>query len=161
MDYFSCLGVDLCFDEMTLLYLNKTINICKLYLPMSGAMLPENMSGYCAPCVRSELTTEVTTISANLALGDPVEQFITLLLTSVMIYGSGGHEFCLQTVPIITGFLTESEQPRLRHVPLYNHEIALYASDVISYSFFVHGFNSGQSTSPHGAPPFQFAITAS
>ena len=153
-DYLSRLGLDICFDEMTRLYLNKTINLRKLYPPTSGAMQPENMTGYCAPRVRSELTTEATTISANLALSEPVDQFIAPLLTSVMIDGSGGHELCLQTVPIIDGFLTEAEQPKLRHVPLYNHKIAVYASEVIYYSFAVYGFNSGHFTSNHGAPTF-------
>ena len=61
-DYFSCLRLDICFNEMTRLYLNNTINIHKLYPPTSEAMQPENMTGYCAPRVRSELTTEATTI---------------------------------------------------------------------------------------------------
>ena len=63
-------------------------------------------------------------------------------------------------MPILTGFLTEAEQPKLRHVPLYNQEIAVYASEVISYSFAVYGFNSGHFTSTHGAPPFQVAVAA-
>ena len=118
------------------------------------------MPGYRAPCVHSELTTETTTISTCLALGETVDQFIAPFLTSVMINGSGGHKFCLQTVPILTGFLTEAEQPKLRHVPLYNHEIAVYASEVISYSFAVHGFNSGHFTSTHALAPFRVAIAA-
>ena len=121
-------------------------------------MRPENMPGYCAPRVRSELTTETTTISTCLALGETVDQFIAPFLTSVMINGSGGHKFCLQMVPILTGFLTEAEQPKLRHVPLYNHEIALYASEVISCSFAVYVFNSGHFTSTHASAPFQVSI---
>ena len=66
------------------------------------------MPGYRSPRVSSELTNNTTTISAILALGDPVDQFIYPLLTYVMINGSGGHKFCLQTVPILTGFLTEA-----------------------------------------------------
>ena len=93
-------------------------------------------------------------------MGEPVDQFIDPLLTSVMINGSGGHKLCLQTLPILTGFLTEAEQPKLRHVPLYNHEIAVYASEVISYSFVVYGFNSGHLISTHAAPPFQVTIAA-
>ena len=71
----------------------------------------ENMPGYCAARVRSELTTEATNISANLALGEPFQQFISPLLTSVTIDGSGSHELCLQTVHIITCLLTEAEHP--------------------------------------------------
>ena len=121
---------------------------------MSGIMRPDNMPGYCDTLVSSELTTEASTISSNLALGEPFEQLIAPLLKLVMMDGSGGHEFCLQTVLILTGFLTEPEQQKLRHVPLYNHEIAVYAYEVISYSFSVYGFNSWHFTSNHGAPPF-------
>ena len=116
------------------------------------------MHGYQAPRVRSELTTDTTTISASLALGEPVDQFIAPLLTTVMINGYGGHELFLQLVPIITGFLIEAEQPKLSHVPLYNHDIAVYASEFISYSFSVNGFNSGHFTSTHALAPFQVAI---
>ena len=93
-------------------------------------------------------------------MSEPVDQFIAPVLTSVTIDGSGGPKFGLQTVPILDGFLTEAEQPKLRHVPLYNHEIAVYASEVIYYSFYVYGFNRGNFTSTHGAPPFQVAIIA-
>ena len=105
--YFSRLGLYLCSDEITWLYLNKTINLLKLYPPASGSMQPENIPSYCAPCVCSELTTDATTVSTNMTLGDPVDQFISTLLTSVMINVSGIHKFCLRTVPILTGFLTD------------------------------------------------------
>ena len=98
---------------MARLYLNKTINTRKLYPPTSGDMQPENMPGYHAPCVLSEFTTEATTISTNLKLGESVDQIIAPLLTSVMINVSGGHKFCLQTVPILTGFLSETKQPNI------------------------------------------------
>ena len=104
--------------------------------------------------MRSKLTTDATTISAYLVLGEPVDQFIAPFLTSFMINGSGGHKFCLQTVPILTGFLTEAEQPKLRHVPLYNHEIAVYVYEVISYSFSIYGFNSGHFISTHASALF-------
>ena len=123
-------------------------------------MLLENMPVYRANHVRSELTTETRTISANLALGDPVDQFIAPLLTSVMINGSGGHKFCIQTVLILTGFLTEAEQPKLRRMSPYNHNIAVYASEIISYSFSVYGFNSGHFISTHASAPFQVAIAS-
>ena len=118
------------------------------------------MPGYRAPCVHSELTTETTTISANLVLGEPVDQFIYPLLTYSMINVSGGHEFCLQTVPILTGLLTEAKQPKLRHLPLYNHEIEVYASEFISYPFSVYVFNRGHFTSTHASAPFQVVIAA-
>ena len=88
---------------------------------MHVTMRPEKMPGYCATRVHSELTTKTNTISTNLVLGEPVDQFISPLLTSVMINGPRGHKFYLQTVPILTGLLTEAEQPKLRHVTLYNN----------------------------------------
>ena len=116
------------------------------------------MPDYRDPRVHSELTTEAATISANLYLGETVDQFIATLLTSIMINGSVGHKLCLQTLPILTGFLTEAEQLKLRHVPQYNHDIAVYASEFISYSFSVNGFNSGHFASTHASAPFQVAI---
>ena len=110
--------------------------------------------------MRSYFTIDANTISANMELGDPVDQFIAPLLTSITINGSSSHKLCLQTVPILTGFLTETEQPKLHHLPLYNHKIAVYASEVIYYSFAVYGFNSGHFTSTHASAPFQFAIAA-
>ena len=52
-DYLSCLGADLCFDELTCKYLNYTSNLRKLYPPITGTKLPENMPGYRGPVVRS------------------------------------------------------------------------------------------------------------
>ena len=45
-DYLSHLGADICFDEISRLYLSKTIDLRKLYSPVAGAMKPENVQGY-------------------------------------------------------------------------------------------------------------------
>ena len=71
-------------------------------------MRPEKMPGYCAPRVWSELTTETTTISTNLAMGESVDQFFAPLLASLVINWSGVHKFCFETVHILTGLLTEA-----------------------------------------------------
>ena len=105
------------------------------------------------PVCALSLTAEATTISYNLALGEPVDQFIFPLLTSV-------DKFCLQMVHILTGFLTEAKHPNLFHVPLYNYKIAVYASEVIYYSFSVYVFNSGHFTFTHASEIFHVAIAA-
>ena len=71
------------------------------------------MPGYRAPRLHPEMTTKTTTISANLELDETADQFISPLLMSVMVNGFRGHKFCLQMVHILTGFLTEAEQPKL------------------------------------------------
>ena len=54
-DYFSRTGTNLCFDELTWLYLDRTINLCKNYPPVTRTMQPQNMPGYRAPRIRSDL----------------------------------------------------------------------------------------------------------
>ena len=57
-DYLSRLGADLCFDEMSRLYLSKTSEIRRMYAPVSGAMRPENMPGYRQPTIRTDLPVD-------------------------------------------------------------------------------------------------------
>ena len=73
---------------------------------------------------------------------------------------SGGHELCLQVVPFVTGYLSTKKQLTLRHVPLYNHEIPVYAAEVTAFSFAVYGFNSGHFVAHRGSYPFQTALAA-
>ena len=108
-DYFSPTGVDMCIDEMTRQYLTRTINIRKRYPPVTGRMGPENMLGYRAPCVCSDLRREDTCVGTNVATGASVGLDVAPVITSTCLYNSGGYHFCLQTVPILTGFLAESE----------------------------------------------------
>ena len=89
-----------------------------------------------------------------------VDPEISPLLTSILYDNSGGHHFCLQTVPILTGYLTSEEQETLKHVPLYNHSITVCASEAISFSFAIYGFNSGHFISHHDLPPFEVVLAA-
>ena len=106
-DYLSRLGADLCFDEMTRQYLNKTTNLRKLYPPVTGPMRPENMPNYRAPRVRSKMSAKDPVLAEPAAA---VDTAIAPLLAAIDLNGSGGHEFCLQVVPILTGYLSEEEQ---------------------------------------------------
>ena len=54
-DYLSRLGANLCFDELSRTYLNYTSKLRKLYPPITGTMLPENMPGYRGPVMRPSL----------------------------------------------------------------------------------------------------------
>ena len=54
-DCFSLLGVDIIFDELSRVYLAKTTEIRRRYPPISGTMQPENMAGFQAPRVRTDL----------------------------------------------------------------------------------------------------------
>ena len=67
---------------------------------------------------------------------------------------SGGLEFCLQVVPFVTGYLSKKKQLALRHVPLYNHEIPVYAAEATTFSFAVYGYNSGHFFAHRGSSPF-------
>ena len=49
---------------------------------------------------------------------------------------------------------------KITSCPLYNHDITVYASEVIFYSFSVYGFNSGHFTSTYVAAPFKVAVAA-
>ena len=90
-DYLSRLGADLCFDKISRLYLSKAVDLRRLHASVSEAMRPENMPGYRAPRICSGPTENV------------VDASISSLLATIAISNSGGHEFCLQVVPILTG----------------------------------------------------------
>ena len=92
-DYFSRLGVDLHFDEMSRLYMSKTVELRNLYPPVSGVMRPENMPGYRTPRVRTDLPQNNPTRSVTSDAPGSVDPAIAPLLTSIMIDKSGGHRF--------------------------------------------------------------------
>ena len=48
----------------------------------------------------------------------------------------------------------------MSHIPFHNHEIPVFAAEVVAFSFAIYGFNSGHFTTHRGAPPFQVAIAA-
>ena len=98
------------------------------------------MPGYRLPCVRSTLKNEQN--YANVALSwpntipvgfgsIPVDPEIAPILTSILIHNLGGHYLNLQIVPIISGFLTPAEYIPHKHVPLYNHDTTVMASEAI------------------------------
>ena len=159
-DYLSRLGADLCFDEMSRLYLSKTSEIRRMHAPVSGAMRPENMPGYRQPTIRTDLPVDKPVSPVTTAASCWVDPAIAPLLTSITVGRSNGHEFCLQTVPVLTGHLSLAEQDSLRHVHFHNHEISVHAAEVISCSFVVYGFNSGHFTTHRGAAPFHVVMAA-
>ena len=65
------------------------------------------MPKYRAPKIHSNMGT------------DPV---IGTLVAAITLGNSGGHQICLQIVPIRTGFFSEDERHSMCHVKLYNHE---------------------------------------
>ena len=138
-DYFSRLGVDMEFDPLSRVYVEQAAEFCRLYAPVSGPMRPENMPGYREPKICSKLKSKRPVTSVQIA------QDVTIapLLTSIMHDRSGGHESCLQIVPILTGHLTEEEQKSMKFVPMHNHDIAFHAAGLPSFAFAVYGFNSG------------------
>ena len=117
----------------------------QLYPPVTGRMKPRNTSNYIAPRIKSKLGA------------DPV---IGSLVAQITLHGSGGHEFCLQVVPIRTGFLSEEDQKSLRHVPLHNYNVAVHAAGLVSSSFVIYGFNSGHFVSASFSTPIQVAMAA-
>ena len=127
-DYFSCLGADLYFDKMIRLYLSKTVHLRNIYLPVSGIMQPENIPGYRASRVHTDLPPHAPAVPLTPYAPGSVNPAIAPLLTSIMMDGSGGHGFFLQTVPILMGYLSTEEQLMLRHMPLCNHKIPVYAA---------------------------------
>ena len=162
-DYMSRVGADLCFDELSRNYLNRTVNLRKNYPAASGTMLPENMPGYRAPRVRSVLPPDTTTVATTLvSLSDDnyVDPAFAPILTSIYSGNSGGHHFCLQTVPILTGYLTAEESDRITYRPLYQHHIPVIASELTSYSFAVYGFNSGHLLPLHHEINIDVALAA-
>ena len=144
-DYLSRLGADLHFCELTRLYLNKTVNLRQLYPPVSGRMMPQNMPNYRAPRIKSAL-------GADPAIGS--------LMAQISLGNSGGHELCLQVVPVRTGFLSQEEQQSMRYVPLHNHDVAVHAASLVAYSFAVYGFNTGHFISASARIPIQIAMAA-
>ena len=75
--------------------------------------------------------------SSNIRLSDTldntVDPSITPLLSAIQYDNSDGHHFSLQTVPIITGYLTSDEQRTCSHVPIYNKYSDVIASSLIQY----------------------------
>ncbi len=126
-------------------------------------MRPENMPGFRQPKIRSKLPSVAGDIPAkmarlNTADADPA---IHPIMTSIKLGNSGGHHFCLQTVPILTGIVPKENRPSYSK-PLYHSYATALAASVASYSIAVYGFNSGHfiSRSNSSCMPFEVIIAA-
>ena len=102
------------------------------------------MPNYRAPKIKTKLGNDPT---------------IGPLVAAIMIGNSGGHDKCLQVVPIRTDYLPGIDQNR-KHVHLHNHEVAVYAANLVSYSFIVYGFNNGHFINSSSSLPMQVAMAA-
>ena len=157
-DYWSRLEADMCFDELTRTYLNKTVGFKEHYSPVSGTMLAENMPGYREPRIRSNLPADDAdgpTHSTNY-----VDTCVAPILSAIYTDDSNGHGLCLQTVPILRGFVTADESDLLSRRPLHQQNITAIASELISYSFAVFGFGSGHFLPLHHRTPINIAMAA-
>ena len=103
-------------------------------------MEPKNMPNYRAPKIRSKIGA------------DPV---LSTLVAAITLGISGGHSHCLQVIPVRTGLLTEEDGRSMRHVNLHNHEIAVCAASLVTYSIAVYGFNTGHFIDNNGRLPIQ------
>ena len=111
-DYFSRLGVDMRFDPLTREYVEKASEFRRLYAPVTGPMRPETMPGYREPKICSKLK------STDDALSNYAQDITVAPIMASILHGrSGGHESCLQVVPILTGHLTLEEQKSMK--PLF------------------------------------------
>ena len=136
------------------LYLSKTVNICRLYLPISGLMHLENMPGYRAPHIYSDLATNASAAPGTTGATSLTDLVIAQILTSIMLNRLGGHKYIMETVPIVTAHCqlppSECLFVRLRHSI---HHLLCHCwrhfTEVGSYS---HGeFGHSQHVSSYGA----------
>ena len=139
-DYLSRFGASLCYDELSRTYLNKTVNFRENYPAASGTLLPENMPGYRAPRIRSSLPAQSALFPVSTAFIDPA---LAPILTAINCNASGGHHFCLQTIPILTGHISDNDSKSMQDSWLHQPNISLLASELMEFSLAVYGFNSG------------------
>ncbi len=73
-------------------------------------MLPENMPEYCSPTMRSCLNDKTFQYVKLVCLSNAdVDPAISPLLTTITPDAYGGHHFCLQRVPLLTGILSPTD----------------------------------------------------
>ena len=77
-----------------------------------GTLLPENMPGYRAPRIRSSLPAPSAPCPISTTIIDPA---LTSILTAINCNASGGHNFCLQTIPILTGHLSDNNSRTMKY----------------------------------------------
>ena len=98
-DYFSRCGTDLCFDPLYSNYLRFTIELRKLYPPVSGPMQAANMPGFRGPRVHDPPTSSHNAICA-LSSAPVVDNIVTPIILAIYVENSRGH-ICLSTVPVV------------------------------------------------------------
>ena len=143
------------FDEMSRLYFDKTVGMRNLHAPVTGNMRKENMPGYRAPKINFGPSAEDDNVPTP-----TVDVSIPSLLASISIGNSGGHELCLQVIPILTGYVQPHSAANMRHVTYHNHDVPVLAAEFISFTFAVYGFNSGHFTNRFSTGPLDVAIAA-
>ena len=90
-DYFSRCDADLCYDPLVMEYLNKTIKLCKLYPPVSGAMLPhQNMPCFRGPRIQAQLPADAVPTFLAIAESQSGNTAITTALAGVFINDAKG-----------------------------------------------------------------------
>ena len=92
-DIVSRLRIELHFDEMLRQYMSKTVELQNLYPPVSGVMRPENMPGYRAPRVHSNLPQDNPTGPVTSDAPSSVDPAIAPLLTSFIWIGQAATNF--------------------------------------------------------------------
>ena len=87
------------------------------------------MPGYKASLICSTLTPDHPAVPATTEAVNSVDPVIAPLLASIMIVRSVGHEYCLQTVPVVTEYLSTEEHQPLQYVSLYNQKIPVFTGN--------------------------------
>ena len=103
------------------------------------------MPNYRPPKIRSKMGT------------DPV---ISTLVTAITLGNSGRHQLCLQVAPVRTGLLTDEEGRSMRYVKLHNHDSAVCAASLVTYSFAIYSFNSSRFVANTASLPIRVALAA-
>ena len=85
---------------------------------------------------------------------------ISTLVAAITLGNSGGHQLCLQVIPVRTGLLTKEEGQSMRYVKLHNHDIAVCAASLVTYSIAICGFNTCHFIDNNASLPIQVALAA-
>ena len=160
-DYWSRVGADLCFDELTRAYMKFAGELRREHPPVEGTMLPENMPGYRQPVIRTPLPDRpnepVTPVNLSRLSTTSDDLSISRILTSMYLENSGGHALCLQTIPITVGHIS-SNVAQKPCKPMYHHRTTVLAAEATLYTFAIYGFNSGHFISRNSSQPVSFDV---
>ena len=144
-DYLSRLHANLCYDELTRTYLNFKSNLRRTFSPTTGPMVAENIPGYRTPRIWTTLPVKAATVPATTAAvtNKSFDAHIAPILLAIHLRHSGGHHFCLQTIPILSGSMNMSDVPSPRPTPFYNQAISFIGLEALAYTFPFYGFSNG------------------